>query len=152
MNFSHADPADCANFMGGAASCRSIFVIFSRKPYAPVRRNVAMGVGTKKEIKSTYSRSLAKEFKEFFGFIRRLKPPKLRNLCPSGEIFSRGNGGNGKFLTRRHEGTKIFWARCKVMQTRGNGNEKKNLRAPTRVRLLKKTKIFLIFNLAGTRI
>ena len=112
--------------MGGAASCRSIFVIFSRKPYAPVRRNVAMGVGTKKEIKSTYSRSLAKEFKEFFGFIRRLKPPKLRNLCPSGEIFSRGNGGNGKFLTRRHEGTKIFWARCKVMQTRGNGNEKRN--------------------------
>ncbi len=29
--FSHADSADCANFLGGAASCRSIFVIFSRK-------------------------------------------------------------------------------------------------------------------------
>ena len=35
---SHADLADCANFMGGAASCRSIFVIFSRKLKAPTAR------------------------------------------------------------------------------------------------------------------
>ena len=31
VKISHADLADCANFLGGAASCRSIFVIFSRK-------------------------------------------------------------------------------------------------------------------------
>ena len=39
----------------------------------------------KKEIKRTYSHSLVKEFKENYDFIRRLKPPKLRNLRPSGE-------------------------------------------------------------------
>ena len=42
--FSHADSADCANFLGGAASCRSIFVIFSRKLQAlKARQNTGAG-------------------------------------------------------------------------------------------------------------
>ena len=28
------------------------------------------------------------------------------------DFLANGNAGTGKNLTRRHEGTKIFWARC----------------------------------------
>ena len=47
-----------------------------------------------------------------------------------------------------HEDTKArrFFGRvAKATQTRGDGNKKKNLRAPTRVRSLKKTKKFFDF-------
>ena len=43
MNFSQADLADCTDFMGGAASCRSIFIIFSHKLQAlKARQNTVM--------------------------------------------------------------------------------------------------------------
>ena len=72
--FSHADLADYANFMGGAASCRSIFVIFSRK-------------------------------------LQALKARQNTGIRERGNAGTRerGNGGNGNFLTQIPQIAQILW-------------------------------------------
>ena len=62
-------------------------------------RGFGGGNGNKKRNQENLLAKLAKEFKDFFDFLWRLKPPKLGNLCPSGEIFFTGTAKRESFFS-----------------------------------------------------
>ena len=116
-------------FWGGAASCRSIFVIFSRKLKAlKARQNTGAGFyfyhRIKRNLRISRSRSRATRDGTISNFAMSartehvfLNAYRAKRYLTSRELFfnvarERGNGGNGKFLSTDFGILKIFYFFC----------------------------------------